>query len=166
MTVSTVDADGRPWSRIVLLKGFDDGGFTFYTSLASRKAREIEANAHVCLHFPWLSLDRQVIIGGIAGVLDRSMSEAYFATRPRESRIGAWVAEQSSTIPSREFLDRAFIDANERFDGKDVPMPEQWGGYKVEPTVFEFWQGGEHRLHDRFEYRLRGSEWDIRRLAP
>lgn len=166
MTVSTVDADGKPWSRIVLLKGFDDAGFTFYTSLVSRKGREIEENPNVCLHFPWLSMDRQVIVGGTARVLDHEASEAYFESRPRESRIGAWVAEQSSTIPSREFLDQAFNEASERFEGKDVPMPEHWGGYKIEPVSFEFWQGGEHRLHDRFEYTLAGGEWQIRRLAP
>lgn len=167
MTVSTVDATGRPWTRIVLLKGFDDTGFYFYTGYNSHKAQDIERNANVSLHFPWLAMDRQVIVGGFAVRVSDDQSRAYFATRPRESQIAARVADQSTIIDSREFLDRQFETISELFDGEDVPMPDAWGGYHVGPVAWEFWQGGEFRLHDRFRYEQAGEEsWNITRLAP
>lgn len=167
MSVSTVDARGRPWTRIVLLKGFDETGFYFYTGLKSRKAQDIARNANVSLHFPWLAMDRQVIVGGVAVVLSEAQSAAYFATRPRESQLAAWVATQSSPVESRDALDRAFEAVQQRFDGKDVPMPDAWGGYHVVPEVWEFWQGGEFRLHDRFRYEPADDDsFDITRLAP
>lgn len=167
MTVATVDADHRPWSRIVLLKGYDANGFRFYTNFDSRKGREIASNSAVTLHFPWLQMDRQVIIGGSASKLPRADAEAYFASRPRESQIAAWISHQSSEIPSRESLDDAYDEATRQFEGKDIPLPDNWGGYIVEPDGFEFWQGGEHRLHDRFRYdRDERGSWRIARLAP
>jgi len=167
MGLTTVDADGKPWSRVVLLKGFDEDGFQFYTHLDSRKARDIEQNANVSLHFPWLQMDRQVIIGGIAEVLPHDVSEAYFATRPRESQVAAWVATQSAPVASREFLDAQFAEIDQRFAGRDVPMPDTWGGFRVIPGRWEFWQGGEFRLHDRFTYEQDGKgHWLITRLAP
>lgn len=166
MTVSTVDGSGRPWTRVVLLKGFDETGFYFYTHLGSRKARDIAGNAHVCLHFPWLAMDRQVIVGGTATTLSAVRSSAYFATRPRESQLAAWVATQSTPVESREYLDRQFREIGERFADEPVPMPENWGGFQVVPSVWEFWQGGEFRLHDRFVYAPDGDAWTITRLAP
>jgi len=167
MGLTTVDADGKPWSRVVLLKGFDENGFQFYTHLDSRKGRDIEQNPNVSLHFPWLQMDRQIIIGGTAKVLPHDVSRAYFATRPHESQIAAWVATQSAPVASREFLDAQFAEINQRFAGQDVPMPETWGGFCVVPCRWEFWQGGEFRLHDRFTYEQDGqSRWLITRLAP
>lgn len=167
MTVTSINAEGEPWTRIVLLKSFDASGMQFYTNLASRKARDIESHPRVALHFPWLQMDRQVIAGGSAKLLTAETAAAYFATRPRESQVAAWVATQSEEIASRRFLDDQFARIEEKFAGTDIPMPENWGGYTVVPDVWEFWQGGAHRLHDRFEYRKREDDsWDIRRLAP
>ncbi|MEX0942631.1 MAG: pyridoxamine 5'-phosphate oxidase [Pseudomonadales bacterium] len=167
MTVSSINAAGEPWSRIVLLKSFDEGGLGFYTSLDSRKARDIESHPRVVLHFPWLQMDRQVIVGGRAKMLPAETSAAYFATRPRESQIAAWVATQSEEIASRQVLDDEFARIQREFSGTDVPMPERWGGYTVIPDIWEFWQGGQYRLHDRFEYRKQKKDsWNIRRLAP
>lgn len=168
MTVSTADADGRPWSRIVLLKGVDDTGFRFYTNYESQKGQEIEINPLVTLLFPWLQMDRQVIVSGTTEKLDDEISEAYFDSRPRESQLAAWVSRQSHEVPSRQHLDDEFAQLSERFDGKPIPKPEHWGGYRVVPAEFEFWQGGEHRLHDRFRYRMNAASrhWTITRLAP
>lgn len=167
MSVSTVSADNKPWTRIVLLKGFDETGFYFYTGLNSRKGRDIQHNANVSLHFPWLAMDRQVIVGGFAVTLSDAQSSAYFSTRPRESQIAAWVATQSTEIPSRKFLDDGFHELEARFEGTEVPMPEGWGGFHVVPTEWEFWQGGEFRMHDRFRYEQADDDsWRISRLAP
>lgn len=167
MTVTTIGPDSAPWSRIVLLKEFSSGGFCFYTNLESQKAKEIKANPAVTLHFPWLQMDRQVIVGGKASVLTIEKSRTYFATRPRESQLAAWVSAQSSIIPSRRHLDDEYTIVEARFTGKDVPMPPFWGGFSVAPTIFEFWQGGERRLHDRFRYELQADRsWQINRLAP
>jgi len=167
MTLATVSPEGKPWIRVLLLKGFDADGFYFYTSHKSRKAKEMRSNAQVALHFSWLKMDRQVIIGGKACPLPAETAEAYFATRPRESQIAAWVAEQSSPLESRAALDSAFAEANNRFAEGEVPMPEDWGGYHVKPDSFEFWQGGIHRLHDRFVYQAdEQGNWNITQLAP
>lgn len=167
MTLATVDAEGRPCQRAVLLKGFDAGGFVFYTNLGSRKAAQIAGDAAVSLHFPWFLLDRQVWVQGSASAVTRAEVERYFATRPRDSQLAAWASRQSAEIASREELEADFRRCGERFADTLVPAPEFWGGFRVAPTVFEFWQGGAMRLHDRFDYRPDpDGGWRIRRLAP
>ncbi|MDB2593852.1 pyridoxamine 5'-phosphate oxidase [Porticoccaceae bacterium] len=166
MSVATVSSEGKPWQRMVLLKGFDKKGFVFYTNLGSRKAKEIEANAQVSLHFPWLQLDRQVIIGGRAERLSAVEVVKYFLSRPKESQLAAWASKQSSRINSRQALETQFAQIKEKFSKGDVPLPDFWGGYRVVPEEIEFWQGGESRLHDRFSYGLDGDDWDISRLSP
>ena len=168
MTVATVDAEGRPWQRAVLLKDFDERGFVFYTNLGSRKAAQLLHNASASLHFPWFLLDRQVCVQGTASPVARAEVERYFATRPRDSQLAAWASRQSAGIDSRESLEAAFCRAGERFAAGEVPVPDFWGGFRVNPERFEFWQGGEMRLHDRFEYRPdpAGAGWRIGRLAP
>ncbi|MGB1245211.1 MAG: pyridoxamine 5'-phosphate oxidase [Porticoccaceae bacterium] len=166
MSVATVSSEGKPWQRMVLLKGFDKKGFVFYTNLGSRKAKEIEANAQVSLHFPWLQLDRQVIIGGRAERLSAVEVVKYFLSRPKESQLAAWASKQSSRINSRQALETQFAQIKEKFSKGDVPLPDFWGGYRVVPEEMEFWQGGESRLHDRFSYSRDGDDWDIDRLSP
>lgn len=168
MTVTTVDAAGRPWSRAVLLKGFDGRGFVYFTNLNSRKARETLGNRQVSLHFPWFLLDRQVSVGGVAEVLERAEVVSYFNSRPRDSQLAAWASPQSQPIPSREVLETEFAALQRKFAGAEVPTPEFWGGYRVAPHEFQFWQGGESRLHDRFRYlpNAAGDGWDIARLGP
>ncbi len=166
MSVATVNAEGRPWQRMVLLKGFDQQGFVFYTNLGSRKAKEIEANAQVSLHFPWLQLDRQVIIGGRAERLSAVEVMKYFVSRPKESQLAAWASKQSSRINSRQALETQFAQIKEKFSKGEIPLPDFWGGYRVTPEEMEFWQGGESRLHDRFSYSRDGDDWDIDRLSP
>jgi pyridoxamine 5'-phosphate oxidase len=166
MTLATATADGRPAARIVLLKGVDAGGFQFFTNTSSRKGDELAANPRAALVFFWASLERQVRIEGRVEELSRSESAAYFAMRPRESRIGAWASHQSRVIPSREWLERAFVEAAERFDNEEVPLPEHWGGYRVVPDQIEFWQGRESRLHDRILYQRAADGWKVGRLSP
>lgn len=168
MTVTTVDAEGRPWSRAVLLKGFDARGFVYFTNLDSRKARETTGNRQVSLHFPWFLLDRQVSVGGRAEVLDRAAVVRYFQTRPRDSQLAAWASPQSQPIASRETLEAEFAALKQKFADIEVPTPEFWGGYRIVPGEFQFWQGGESRLHDRFLYlpNVAGDGWDIARLGP
>ena len=168
MSLATVGADGRPLARTVLLKGVDPReGFFFYTNLGSRKAAQIAENAAVCLLFPWLALERQVIIRGRAVRVPEEKAHAYFVTRPRESQLAAWASRQSSVIPSRETLETALEEARVRFGKGEVSLPPFWGGYRVEPETVEFWQGGASRLHDRFEYRRKEEGgWEIVRLSP
>jgi pyridoxamine 5'-phosphate oxidase len=166
MSIASVDADGQPSQRMVLLKHFDTGGFVFYTNLESRKAKQIQANHKVSLHFPWLQLDRQVIVGGRAEPLPREEVLKYFLSRPVESQLGAWASKQSSVIESRQTLENEFNKLKEQFSNGDIPLPDFWGGYRIVPTEIEFWQGGEKRLHDRFRYQLNGDSWDISRLSP
>ncbi len=167
MTVTTVDAAGRPWSRAVLLKGFDERGFVYFTNLDSRKARETLGNRQVSLHFPWFSLDRQVSVGGAAEVLDRAEVIPYFNSRPRDSQLAAWASPQSRPIPSRDVLEAEFAARQRQFADTEVPTPEFWGGYRIAPREFQFWQGGESRLHDRFRYLpAAAGGWDIVRLGP
>lgn len=166
MCLATVDGEGKPWQRTVLLKGFDEQGFMFYTNLGSRKAHDMAANPNVCLIFPWLRLDRQVIIGGRAERLSKTEVLKYFLKRPRGSQLAAWASHQSSRITSRQALETQFLQMKEKFAAGEVPVPDFWGGYRVVPREFEFWQGGENRLHDRFQYQLEEGAWTISRLAP
>jgi pyridoxamine 5'-phosphate oxidase len=168
MVCSTADEHGRPSSRTVLLKHYDERGFVFFTNYGSRKGREIEANPYVSLLFPWHGIARQVTVSGTAERTGRDETAAYFRTRPHGSQLGAWASEQSSRVASREELDRLYEELAERYpEGEDVPAPAQWGGYRVRPEAVEFWQGRENRLHDRLRYRRTASGgWEIERLCP
>lgn len=166
VVIATVGADGRPSSRTVLLKGVTDGGFVIFTNYNSRKGRDLAGNPHTALLFGWYPLQRQVRIEGVAEQLPAADSDAYFASRPRGSQLGAWASAQSSVVPSREALQESYRAAEQRFDGQDVPRPQHWGGYRVVPETIEFWQGQPSRMHDRLLYRRDGSDWTISRLAP
>ncbi len=166
MTLATVDATGMPWQRTVLLKYFDKDGFVFFTNYSSRKAQQIAENPRVSLLFPWITLERQVIVQGKAEKISTAESLKYFTTRPRESQIGAWVSNQSEVITSRKFLMQKLAEIREKFKQGEIPLPSFWGGYRVVPEAIEFWQGGPARLHDRFLYQREGAEWGIERLAP
>ncbi len=167
MVLATVDARGDPWQRIVLLKGLSDGGFVFYTNHGSAKARDIASHDQVSLLFPWNELDRQVIIGGRADKMSMAESASYFATRPRESQIAAWASRQSRPVSKRALLLQEFNVMKEKFGKGEIPLPDFWGGYRVRPRRIEFWQGGEYRLHDRFEYtRQVAGDWSIEQLQP
>ncbi|KAA1188995.1 pyridoxamine 5'-phosphate oxidase [Pseudohalioglobus sediminis] len=167
MVLATVDDEGLPWQRIVLLKGLSHGGFVFYTNYGSDKAQAIAANPLVSLNFPWNELDRQVTIGGRAEKMSVAESAAYFVTRPRESQIAAWASRQSRPISARALLEKQVAVLRERFGKGEIPLPDFWGGYRVIPQRIEFWQGGEHRLHDRFQYRRQADDsWQIEQLQP
>jgi len=167
MSLATVDAEGRPTLRTVLLKGFDARGFVFYTNLESRKARQISGNATVSLLFPWLALHRQVAVNGVAERVPTAQALAYFMTRPFGSQVGAWASPQSQVVPARALLELNWEEAKRKFREGRVPMPSFWGGFRVVPRDIEFWQGRGHRLHDRFLYtRLEDDTWKIERLAP
>ncbi len=167
MNLSTVNEDGRPTSRIVLLKGIEDGKFQFFTNYQSKKGRELENNSACALTFFWPELERQVRIEGDAIRLDNDKSEAYFKGRPRGSQIGAWASPQSSIIENRDILDERVLQIENKFQQTDVlPKPYQWGGFQIEPFLIEFWQGRANRLHDRIEYSLVDAHWKIQRLAP
>jgi pyridoxamine 5'-phosphate oxidase len=167
IALATADADGRPSIRHVLLRGVRDEGFVFYTNHGSRKGQELAENPHAAFSIYWRELDRQVnVVGDVERVSDEE-SDAYFATRPREARLGAWASRQSSELSSREELMQRFAEFDARHPGDDVPRPPFWGGYLVRPVAIEFWQGRQHRLHDRFRYELEpAGGWRLRRLAP
>jgi pyridoxamine 5'-phosphate oxidase len=165
MVVATVRGD-RPSVRTVLLKEATDTGFVFFTNYDSRKGAELAANPYVALHFGWYALHRQVRLEGSASRVSRSESEAYFATRPRGSQLGAWASPQSSEVAGLEELAERYREAEERFAGQDVPCPTHWGGYRVAPTLIEFWQGQPSRMHDRLVYRRARDRWLRLRLAP
>lgn len=167
MTLATVGRDGRPSQRMVLLKHLDEDGFVFYTNLESRKASDIAGNPAVSLHFAWLALQRQVIIGGRVEKLSTEESFRYFNSRPRDSQLAAWASRQSQPIASRAELERQFEEMKEKFAEGEIPLPAFWGGYRVRPDSIEFWQGRQHRLHDRFLYRRAAEQdWTIERLSP
>ena len=167
MSLATVGSDGQPSLRTVLLKYFDEKGLVFFTNYESRKAREMAGNNKVSLLFPWIILERQVIIYGRAEKISNMESLRYFSSRPKGSQIGAWVSQQSSVITSRSLLMAKFEEMKQKFAQGEVPIPSFWGGYRVIPHAFEFWQGRENRLHDRFMYTLTDQgDWTIARLAP
>jgi pyridoxamine 5'-phosphate oxidase len=166
MTLATVDARGRPAARIVLLKDADATGFTFFTNYASRKGRELADRPAATLLFFWPELERQIRIDGAITQVDPAIADTYFASRPRLSRIGAWASPQSQRLPDRAALEARFAEADARFPGDAVARPPHWGGYRLTPDAFEFWQGRRSRLHDRIAFDRNGSEWTIGRLAP
>jgi pyridoxamine 5'-phosphate oxidase len=166
MTVSTVDAEGRPQSRYVLLRGLDERGFCFYTNYHSAKARALAARPYAALTFGWLQVHRSVRVEGTVDRLPEAESDAYFASRPRTAQISAWASPQSEVIASREQLERAAAAVEQRFAGADVPRPPHWGGFVVRPERIELWQGRSGRLHDRLRYERSGDRWRIARLAP
>jgi len=165
MTLSTVGADGRPSARVVLLKHFSEDGFSFYTNYESKKGSDLAANPFTVLHFFWPQLDRQIAVYGRVEKTSREDSEKYFTSRPVDSRISAWASNQSHVVSSREELEKRVADLREKF-GEDVPLPPFWGGFRLTPDKFEFWQGRQNRLHDRLVYTLENSAWTITRLAP
>ena len=168
MALATVSADGRPRARMVLLKEFDERGFTFYTNRTSRKGSDLSEVPRASLLFPWYPLQRQVIIEGTVTALSAADSEPYFRSRPRGSQLGAWSSRQSTVIGSRAELDDRYAELSERWpEGTPVPMPDFWGGYRVEPQIAEFWHGRINRMHDRFRYRRQADGgWATERLAP
>jgi pyridoxamine 5'-phosphate oxidase len=165
MTLATVDAAGAPDARVVLLKGLEQGGFTFYTNYRSRKARELEAHAAACLVFQWSELERQVRVEGAVEKVSAAESDAYYASRPLGARLSAWASEQSAVVSGREVLEQAMREMQRRY-GEHPPRPPHWGGYRVMPRRVEFWQGRVDRLHDRLLYTRAAGGWRIERLAP
>lgn len=167
MVLATIDEQGLPWQRIVLMKGVSPDGFVFYTNLGSNKARDMSANPGVSLLFPWNVLDRQVIVGGRAEKMSAAESARYFFTRPRESQLAAWASRQSRPVSKRALLEAQVQKMRDKFGRGEIPMPDFWGGYRVVPERVEFWQGGAHRLHDRFRYtRQPDQSWHIEQLQP
>ncbi|SFR66725.1 Pyridoxamine 5'-phosphate oxidase [Marinobacter daqiaonensis] len=166
MSLATAGSDLQPDLRTVLLKYFDHQGFVFYTNYGSRKAKELEENPRAALLFPWLGLNRQVIIQGTVAQVSKTESMRYFASRPRGSQLGAWVSEQSKAISSRGLLEQKVAEIKRKFGDGEVPLPSFWGGYRVIPERIEFWQGRPSRLHDRFEYLRSHDGWNIQRLQP
>ena len=167
MTVATTGLDGFPKSRVVLLKKFNEEGFIFYTNYTSEKGKAILANPHICLSFFWHSMERQIIIKGIAAKTTSTVSDNYFASRPKGSQLGALVSDQSEVIPDRDYLESKLKDLEKEYEGKEIPRPDFWGGFLVKPIEVEFWQGRPNRLHDRIRYNLSENYyWKVERLAP
>jgi pyridoxamine 5'-phosphate oxidase len=165
MTLATVDKDGQPSSRIVLLKGLDARGFSFFTNYESRKGRELAANAKAALTFFWPALERQICVRGACSRLNTAESADYFKSRPLGSRLSAWVSRQTEAVPNREWLEQKLVEIQNKYS-TEVPLPPYWGGFVLNPTALEFWQGRPSRLHDRFRYELKEGSWKIDRLAP
>jgi pyridoxamine 5'-phosphate oxidase len=166
MTLATVSSDHRPHARVVLLKGYSHDGFVFYTNYRSEKGRDLAKNGHAALVLHWKELERQIRIEGTARKNSREESKRYFHTRPLGSKLGAWASHQSEVIDARRILEAKLAQMEERFAGKEIPLPPNWGGYIVRPERMEFWQGRPNRLHDRFRYTREGEDWRIERLAP
>jgi pyridoxamine 5'-phosphate oxidase len=167
MTLATVSPEGRPSARIVGLRGFDRRGFAFYTNYTSQKASEIDGNPYVTAVFHWAELGRQIRVDGVADRMSVEDSAEYFHTRDRESQLAAWASNQSQPIDNRQTLEVRFREAIDRFADSEIPLPEFWGGYRIIPNCFEFWQGREFRMHDRFRYKLQeGGFWKVDRLSP
>jgi len=166
MMLSTANINGNPSARIVLLKEIDDGGFVFYTNYGSSKGKDLNENPKAALTFFWDELRRQIRIEGRIEKISRETSKEYFSSRPRESQIGAWVSAQSSVIPNRHILENKFDELDEQFGNEEIPLPDFWGGYRLTPNYFEFWQGRENRLHDRICYKKENDDWKIFRIAP
>lgn len=166
MVLATVDEDRRPSARVVLLKEFSENGFTFFTNYESRKGRDLASNPNAFIHFFWAELERQVSISGLVAKVSREESEAYFRSRPRESRIGAWASAQSSVIPSRADLEEKVQQLQVQYRDQEIPLPPHWGGFRLVPQAFEFWQGRASRLHDRICYELVDGQWSIFRRSP
>ncbi len=166
VVLATATPDGVPSARTVLLKDYDERGLVVFTNLTSRKGREALANPRATLLFAWVELERQVVVEGAVEQVSREETEAYFRSRPRGSRLGAWTSHQSSVIPGREVLEQRQAELEERYADQDVPVPDFWGGLRVVPTAVEFWQGRPSRLHDRLRYRLAGDAWVVERLSP
>lgn len=164
--LATTTPDGELWQRIVLIKGVSDAGFVFYTNYNSNKGKALTASGYASLLFPWNELDRQVTVSGSVSRVDESVSDAYFASRPRDSQLGAWASAQSTAIDSRDALEAAYDAVVERFGDGEIPRPPHWGGFCVAPKQIEFWQGGARRLHDRLRYRLDNGNWHVTRLQP
>lgn len=166
MTISTINENGFPKGRVVLLKEFSKEGFVFYTNYQSEKGRALEANPHTCLSFFWQETERQVIIQGIAEKFSEEKAIEYFNSRPRGSQLGAWASNQSREIASREVLEKCLRELETEYKDKEIPKPPHWGGYLVKPVNFEFWQGRPNRLHDRLVFEKNEDNWNLKRLAP
>jgi pyridoxamine 5'-phosphate oxidase len=167
MSLATATVEGRPYVRIVLLKGFSADGFVFFTNYESQKGRQLADNPHAALGFYWIELDRQIRISGPVEKTSREESEGYYHSRPVGSQLGAWASQQSQVIDGRRVLDARLAQMTERYEGKPIPLPPHWGGFLVRPEMMEFWQGRANRLHDRFRYqRQPDNSWQIDRLAP
>jgi len=167
MTISTIGNDGYPKSRVVLLKKYTEEGFVFYTNYTSEKGKAIEENNHICLSFFWPALEQQIIIKGTAEKISEEESDAYFNSRPTGSKLGAWASPQSTVVASKEDLKIQLNSLEKKYDGKEIPRPEHWGGYIVKPISVEFWQGRPNRMHDRIRYSLtKDFSWKLERMAP
>lgn len=166
MVLSTIDPGGKPSSRTVLLRTLDENGLEFFTSYTSQKGRALLNNPHVSIVFPWYLIHRQIIVHGVAEPADAAISDAYFATRPRGSQIAAVASDQSQPIASREILERRVIELEKQYESEDVPRPDTWGGFRVTPTAFEFWQGRSSRMHDRLRFIRSVDGWTMDRLQP
>ncbi|MAC46499.1 pyridoxamine 5'-phosphate oxidase [Oceanospirillum beijerinckii] len=166
MTLSTISPENRPASRIVLLKGIDSRGFIFYTNYQSEKGMQLAGNPHASVVFWWGEKQRQVRIDGVVERISPQQSDDYYVSRPRDSQLGAWVSKQSTAIPNREWLSNRCDELTAQYEGKDIPRPPHWGGYRIVPDLFEFWQGQPSRLHDRFRYTIEANGWNIQRLCP